>query len=243
MLSGKFKHLEGVDLRWPWLFFESLMCLLYHRHLSLTPKERDMKDSKQELLTPYAGRLEAEQRAALLGQKGMVIWFTGLSGSGKSTVAHGLEERLLRRGQRTTVLDGDSVRLGLCEGLDFSAEGRAENLRRVAHVARLMCDAGLIVLCAFVSPLRSQRSRVRSIIGHRRFELVYMNADLDLCEQRDPKGLYVRARRGEISNFTGISSPYEVPTDEEGFALDAALATERALDRLDDVFGLLPKDS
>ena len=186
-----------------------------------------MSEEQADLLTPFAERLDAQRREALLGQHGRVVWFTGMSGSGKSTVAHALEDKLLHARLRATVLDGDSVRLGLCAGLDFTNAGRTENLRRVAHVAHLMADAGLIVLCAFVSPLESQRKMVRNIIGAERFSLVYMDASLALCESRDPKGLYQKARAGEIPNFTGVSSPYEVPND--AFFVDAELKTEDAV--------------
>ena len=186
-----------------------------------------MSEEQPGLLTPYTQRLDAGRREVLLGQRGRVVWFTGLSGSGKSTVAHALEEALLRARRRATVLDGDTVRLGLCKGLDFTSAGRTENLRRVAHVAHLMADAGLIVVCAFVSPLVAQRQMIQDIVGPERFNLVYMDASLALCESRDPKGLYKRARAGEIPDFTGISSPYEVPVS--GFFLDATLKTDRAV--------------
>ncbi len=144
-----------------------------------------------------------------------MLWFTGLSASGKSTLAHAVEESLYGFGCRTFVLDGDNVRHGLCRDLGFSLDDRAENLRRVGEVAKLFLEAGTIVLAAFISPLRLEREKVRVLIPHGDFLEIHCHAPLDVCEQRDPKGMYARARRGEIAEFTGISSPYEVPTNPE----------------------------
>lgn len=152
-----------------------------------------------------------EQRAELFGHRSGVIWFTGLSGSGKSTVANALEQALAARGFHTYLLDGDNVRHGLCADLGFSAEDRTENLRRVGAVSGLMVDAGLLVLSAFISPYRSQRALVRSLVPQQSFLEVYIATPLAICEQRDVKGLYQKARKGEISHFTGISDPYEAP--------------------------------
>jgi len=152
------------------------------------------------------------RREQLNGHKGAVVWFTGLSGSGKSTLAHATEERLHQSGCRTFVLDGDNVRHGLCADLGFSDDARKENIRRVGEAAKLFVEAGTIVLTAFISPFESDRERVRKLVGPENFLEVYCHCPLEVCEQRDVKGLYKRARAGEISHFTGISSPYEPPT-------------------------------
>jgi adenylyl-sulfate kinase len=149
-------------------------------------------------------------RERLLGQRGAVVWFTGLSGSGKSTVAHALEERLARDGRLTYVLDGDNVRHGLCQDLGFAPADRRENIRRVGEVAALLVDAGVLVLTSFISPYRSDRDRVRQILGADFLE-VFVDAPLAVCEARDPKGLYQKARAGAIPEFTGVSAPYEPP--------------------------------
>lgn len=156
-----------------------------------------------------------EDRARLLGQRGCVLWFTGLSGSGKSTLANALDIELHQRGVKTVLLDGDNVRQGLCGDLGFSAEDRHENLRRVAEVAKLMADAGLVVLTAFVSPFRSDRDRARHIVGAERFAEIYVDCPLEVCAQRDVKGLYAKAQAGLIPDFTGVNSPYEAPLAPE----------------------------
>jgi len=153
------------------------------------------------------------RRETLNGHRSTNLWFTGLSGSGKSTLAHALEERLHLMGCRTYVFDGDNVRHGLCRDLGFSPEDRSENLRRIAEMTHLFIEAGVIALTAFISPLREDRERVRSIVGPENFIEIYCNCPLEVCEQRDVKGLYQMARRGEISNYTGISSPYEPPSN------------------------------
>jgi bifunctional enzyme CysN/CysC len=150
-------------------------------------------------------------RAELKGQTAQIVWFTGLSGSGKSTVANLIEKRLTADGRHAYILDGDNVRHGLNKDLGFTDEDRVENIRRVAEVARLMADAGLIVLVSFISPFRNERRLAREVAGDIPFTEVYVNTPLEVCEARDPKGLYAKARRGEIKNFTGISSPYEAP--------------------------------
>lgn len=145
-----------------------------------------------------------------------ILWFTGLSGSGKSTLAHAVEDELYRRGCSTSVLDGDNVRHGLCGDLGFSEDDRSENIRRIGHVAALFVDTGVIVLTAFISPFKVDRDRVRMIVEKEQdFIEVYCNCPIEVCEQRDVKGLYNRARKGEISNFTGISSPYEEPENPD----------------------------
>tara|TARA_B100000945_G_scaffold101657_1_gene80143 strand:+ start:234 stop:860 length:627 start_codon:yes stop_codon:yes gene_type:complete len=145
------------------------------------------------------------------GHKGMVLWFTGLSGSGKSTLANALNEELHLKGISTYVLDGDNIRHGLCKDLGFSDKDRNENIRRIGEVANLFMNAGIVTLTAFVSPFKADRDQVRSIIGNDDFIEIYCAANLDICERRDTKGLYKKARSGEINDFTGISSPYEIP--------------------------------
>ena len=152
-----------------------------------------------------------EDRRKLKGHSGVVLWFTGLSASGKSTIASAVELLLMRRGMHTYLLDGDNVRYGLNKNLGFSAEDRAENIRRIGEVAGLMADAGLITLTAFISPYRIDRENVRASLGTGRFIELYCKASLATCEGRDPKGLYKKARAGEIRHFTGIDDPYEVP--------------------------------
>jgi bifunctional enzyme CysN/CysC len=154
-------------------------------------------------------------RAAAKGQKPCVVWFTGLSGAGKSTIANLVEAWLSLHGQHTYLLDGDNLRHGLNRDLGFSDEDRVENVRRVAEVARLMADAGLIVLVSLISPFRAERELARAIVEHDQFIEVYVDTPLAVCEARDPKGLYRRARAGEIRNFTGIGSDYEPPVEPE----------------------------
>lgn len=155
------------------------------------------------------------EREQLHGHRGAVLWFTGLSGSGKSTVAGALEAALHASGVSTYLLDGDNVRHGLCRDLGFSDDDRKENIRRVGETARLMVDAGLVVLTAFISPHRAERQMVRSLVGEGRFFEVFVDTPLEICETRDPKGLYKKARAGELKNFTGIDSVYETPEKPE----------------------------
>lgn len=172
-------------------------------------------------ITPHRALVSPEQRAALKGQTPCVLWFTGLSGAGKSTLSTLVDAALHSRGYHTFVLDGDNMRRRLCCDLGFSVADRTENIRRVAETARLMTEAGLITLTAFISPFRAERSLARSLFAPGRFIEIYVNAPLELVEQRDPKGLYRRARRGEIRDFTGIDSPYEAPEHPE-LVLDTA---------------------
>ena len=156
-----------------------------------------------------------EDRAVLKGQKPCILWFTGLSGSGKSTVANAVESKLLALAKHTYLLDGDNVRMGLNKGLTFSDEDRVENIRRIGEVSKLFVDAGTIVLTAFISPFQKERDVVRALAGEGEFIEVFIDTPLAVCESRDPKGLYQKARKGEIPNFTGISSPYEAPKKPE----------------------------
>lgn len=177
-----------------------------------------------------------ERRERLNGHKGAVVWFTGLSGSGKSTLAHEVEERLHRMGCRTFVLDGDNVRHGLCGDLGFSMADRKENIRRIGEMSKLFVEAGVIVLTAFISPLRVDRQKVRSLLASGDFIEIYCRCPLEVCEQRDVKGLYAKARAGEVKEFTGISSPYEEPVAPE-LTLDTNSKTpEKSVDK---VIGLL----
>lgn len=169
-----------------------------------------MTDSPRNIVR-HDGVVTRADRERLLGQRGCVAWFTGLSGSGKSTVSRVVEEKLAADGRLVYVLDGDNVRHGLCADLGFSDDDRKENIRRIGHVAALMADTGAIVLTAFISPFRSDRQQVRDVVGDHDFLEVFVDAPLDVCESRDPKGLYKKARAGQIPEFTGISSPYEPP--------------------------------
>ncbi len=168
--------------------------------------------------------------------KSAILWFTGLSGAGKSTLAHAVEERLHQLGCRTFVLDGDNVRHGLCGDLGFSDQDRQENIRRIAEVAKLMLEAGIITLTAFISPFRAERLVARNLVPHGDFMEIYCCCDLDICEQRDVKGLYQKARKGEIQHFTGISSPYEAPENPELKLNSGAMSLD---DCVDQVLGLL----
>ncbi|QMV13177.1 adenylyl-sulfate kinase [Vibrio spartinae] len=172
-------------------------------------------NEKDEHIVWHQHPIDKTFRATLKKQKPAVLWFTGLSGAGKSTVAGALENRLAQLGYHTYLLDGDNVRHGLCRDLGFSAQDRRENIRRIGELAKLMADAGLIVLTAFISPHRTEREMVRELLPEGEFLEVFVNTTLDVCELRDPKGLYKKARAGEITNFTGIDAEYEVPLQPE----------------------------
>ncbi len=174
-----------------------------------------MSESKSTNITWHAGHIARPERESLLGQHGATIWLTGLSGSGKSTVAVAVEAELVKQGRLAYVLDGDNVRHGLNSNLGFSPEDRTENIRRIAEVAKLFTDCGVIVLTSFISPYRADRDAAREIFDADDFLEVYIDADVDTCEARDPKGLYKKARAGEIPEFTGISAPYEAPEKPE----------------------------
>ena len=163
----------------------------------------------------HEGAITRADRERVHGHKGAILWFTGLSGSGKSTLARAVEEALFERGVRTYVLDGDNVRHGLNRDLGFSPDDRTENIRRIGEVAKLFVDAGSLVLTAFISPYREDRDANRAIMSDGQFIEVFVHAPLEVCEARDPKGLYEKARAGEIPNFTGISAPYEEPERPE----------------------------
>ncbi|MEH6765251.1 MAG: adenylyl-sulfate kinase [Aequorivita antarctica] len=162
-------------------------------------------------IIPHNFSITQEQRSDLKKHQPLLVWFTGLSGSGKSTIANALEIKLFEQGIHTYLLDGDNVRKGLNNNLSFSAEDRTENIRRIAEVANLMIDAGLVVLASFVSPYREDRENVKRIVGYEKFLEVFVNTPIEECERRDVKGLYEKARAGEIKNFTGVNAPYEAP--------------------------------
>jgi len=164
-----------------------------------------------ENIFPTRTNVDAEQRIRRTGHPGCVIWLTGLSASGKSTIATALEQYLCDRGKMAYMLDGDNVRGGLCSDLGFSPEHRRENIRRIGEIAKLFADAGLICITAFISPYRSDRELAHSTVSPGKFLEVYVNAPLQVCEQRDPKGLYAKARAGKLKEFTGVSAPYEPP--------------------------------
>ena len=185
-----------------------------------------MAQQKATNITWHEATVTAEDREKLLNQKGCVIWFTGLSGSGKSTLANAVEQVLHQQGHHTYVLDGDNVRHGLNKNLGFSPEDREENIRRIGEVAKLFADAGTIVMTAFISPYRADRDQARTLIAEDRFVEVFVDCPLNVCEERDTKGLYKKARAGEIKEFTGISAPYESPLNPEVTVNTAARSIE-----------------
>jgi len=172
------------------------------------------------------------RREALNRHRGAILWFTGLSGAGKSTLAHAVEEHLHQMGCRTFVLDGDNVRHGLCGDLGFSAEDRVENIRRIGEMAKLFMEAGIIVLTAFISPFREDRNKVRNMVAPGEFLEIYCQCPIEVCEQRDVKGLYKKARAGEIGQFTGISSPYEEPVAPELAVNTSEVALEECVQQV-----------
>ena len=174
-----------------------------------------MKEQKATNVTWHTHRVKREERESLLKQKGVVLWFTGLSGSGKSTIANEVAYKLHSMGHISYVLDGDNTRHGLNKDLGFSPEDRKENIRRISEVANLFADAGLITMTAFISPYRVDRNFCRELVGEGRFFEIYCKASLNTCEKRDPKGLYKKAREGIIKDFTGINAPYEEPDNPE----------------------------
>jgi adenylylsulfate kinase len=187
-----------------------------------------MTEIKATNIVWHEGHVDRGRREALLGQRGALVWFTGLPSSGKSTIAFTVEHALVERGRLAYVLDGDNIRHGLNKNLGFSAEDRAENIRRIGEVGRLFADAGLITLTSFVSPYRADRDRVRQLSAPDEFLEVYVDTPLEVCEQRDPKGLYQKARAGQIPNFTGISDPYEPPEHPELVIATAACTPQEA---------------
>jgi adenylylsulfate kinase len=183
-----------------------------------------MNKQKATNITWHEHKISRSEREVLLKQKGVLLWFTGLSASGKSTVANEVTNRLHQIGKLTYVLDGDNIRHGLNKNLGFSPEDREENIRRISEVGNLFSDAGLITTTAFISPYRKDRDFARELLGDGRFIEIFVKASVDICEQRDPKGLYKKAKSGEIKEFTGISAPYEEPLKPE-IVLDADTMT------------------
>ena len=172
----------------------------------------------------YEKMMTRSDKEQLLGQRGVMVWFTGLSGSGKSTVALGVERELHKRGILCRILDGDNIRSGINKNLGFSADDRKENIRRIAEIGKLFVDTGVVTLSAFISPTNESRRMASKIIGADDFREVYVSTPLEVCEQRDVKGLYARARRGEIKDFTGVSAPFEVP-EHPALTLDTSVLT------------------
>lgn len=195
-----------------------------------------MKDNN--IFPIFDRMLTRADKESLLGQHGVMLWFTGLSGSGKSTVAVALERELHRRGLLCRLLDGDNIRSGINAGLGFSEEDRRENIRRIAEVGKLFVDTGIITVASFVSPTRELRDLARHIVGEADFKEIYVSTPLAECERRDVKGLYARARRGEIKDFTGISAPFEAPAHPD-LSLDTSrLSVEESVARILDLLGL-----
>jgi adenylylsulfate kinase len=191
-----------------------------------------MSGPKGENLTWHIGEVDKDARAAAHGHRGAVLWFTGLSGSGKSTIGHRVERMLIERGAFAYVLDGDNIRHGLNSDLGFAPEDRVENIRRIGEVARLFADAGALVVSAFISPYRKDRDRIRGLMGEGEFVEVFVDTPLEICEARDPKGLYKKARAGEISDFTGLDAPYEAPENPEVHLLTADLSVDEAANQV-----------
>ncbi len=178
-------------------------------------KGNTMNKQKATNITWHHANVTGEKKEKLLGHKNAVVWFTGFSASGKSTIANEVENMLYQRGCLTHVLDGDNVRHGLNKDLGFSPEDREENIRRIGEVAKLFADAGILAMTAFISPYQADRNKVRELLEDGRFIEVFVDCPVDVCEERDPKGLYKRAKTGEIKEFTGISAPYEAPENPE----------------------------
>lgn len=188
--------------------------------------------SAQKFIIPHNFSIKKEDRQKLNNHKGVLIWFTGISGSGKSTLAGMLEYVLHKKGIHTYVLDGDNVRSGLNSDLDFSDEGRVENIRRIAELANLFVDAGLVVMASFISPFKSERALARDLVGTENFVEIFVDCNLETAEDRDVKGLYKKARAGIIPNFTGISSPYEKPENADVVVNSSTETKEESLERI-----------
>lgn len=191
-----------------------------------------MGDPEKLHIVPHDHKICLKDRNKLNGHRSLVIWFTGFSGSGKSTLANILEQHLHQNGIRTFILDGDNVRKGLNKDLDFSETGRHENIRRVGEVAKLMIEGGMVVIGAFVSPFRREREQLRQLLGEKNFIEVFVDTPLEICENRDTKGLYKKARKGEITNFTGISSPFEAPENPDIHIYTCEETPEESLEKI-----------
>jgi len=195
-------------------------------------------ESKSSEVVWHHATVTRQRRHQANKHKSVILWFTGFSGSGKSSLAHYVEEQLHQRHCKTFVLDGDNVRHGLCGDLGFSIDDRMENIRRIGEVAKLMMEAGVIALTAFISPFKAERLRARQLVPHGEFIEIYCNCPIEICEQRDVKGLYKKARNGEVKDFTGISSPYEAPDRAE---LVVNTGTDNLEDCANQVLNLLEK--
>ena len=198
-----------------------------------------MKESKENIFTIFDDILQREDKEAFLNQRSMVIWMTGLSGSGKTTVAKGVERYLHSQGVLNQLLDGDNIRVGISNNLTFSSEDRGENIRRIAEVSKLFMNCGIVTLNCFVSPTKEIRQVAKDIIGEDNFVEVYINASVSTCEKRDVKGLYKKARKGEIKDFTGISAPFEAPENPELEINTSELSIEESVQKVLDY--ILPK--
>ena len=188
----------------------------------------------EKFIIPHKGKITREDRERMKNHRSFILWFTGLSGSGKSTLSHKVEEKLYEMGIHTYVLDGDNIRMGLNKDLGFSEEDRKENIRRIGEVAKLFVDAGIVVLTAFISPYRRDRDFVRSIVKEGDFIEVFVKCPVEICEQRDPKGLYKKARAGIIKGFTGIDDPYEEPLNPEIIVETDKMTVEECVDKIVD---------
>jgi adenylylsulfate kinase len=198
-----------------------------------------MKEAKENIFTIFDDILQREDKEAFLNQRSMVIWMTGLSGSGKTTVAKGVERYLHSQGVLNQLLDGDNIRVGISNNLTFSSEDRGENIRRIAEVSKLFMNCGIVTLNCFVSPTKKVRQVAKDIIGEKNFVEVYINASISTCEKRDVKGLYKKARKGEIKDFTGISAPFEAPENPELEINTSELSIEESVQKVLDY--ILPK--
>jgi adenylyl-sulfate kinase len=185
-----------------------------------------------DYIYPFQTKVSKEQREGVMSQHARLIWFTGLSGSGKSTLAVQLEAQLHAQGFNTFLLDGDNIRVGLNKDLEFTEEGRIENIRRIGEVSKLLLDAGIVVLSAFISPFKADRDSVKEIVGSENYIEVFVDAPLALCEERDVKGLYKKARAGVVKNFTGVDSPYEVPTSPDITIASGRLSVDESIEQL-----------
>jgi adenylylsulfate kinase len=203
-----------------------------------------MAEQKATNIVWHQGAVNRDDREKLNRHKGATIWLTGLSGSGKSTIAVDLEKRLCERGVRTYILDGDNIRHGLNKNLGFSPEDRTENIRRIGEVAKLFTDAGLVAITAFISPYRADRDQVRRLMKPGDFIEIHVDCPVEVCEQRDVKGLYKKARAGEIKEFTGISAPYEAPANAELTLKSHELSVDAAVSKVTDYLvskGIVPR--
>ena len=194
--------------------------------------ERQNKQMAKENIIAHNHEIKLSNRVGKQGYRPQLLWFTGLSGSGKSTLASAVEKKLFDADFRTYILDGDNVRKGLNKDLDFSIESRKENIRRISEVANLFVDAGLIVLTAFISPLKSDRQMAKNLVGEENFIEIFADCPLEVCEQRDVKGLYAKARKGLIKDFTGISSPFEAPEDPDVHVKTDEVSVEDGADEI-----------